>query len=118
MTMLSKKQVKEMLDFISENKDNKYAAHQVFYMQDRLSDFRSEYITKLRELILENYPATNAKEYEFLGRAIQGCNQISILEDGSVYNGYNYGKKNTNATWRASGLIDDAIKILEENRNG
>ena len=115
--MLSKKEVKFRLNFISEYKNDERRLHQVIAAENNLSDFRSEYIEKLRKSILENYPATNAKEYEFLGRAIQGCNQISILEDGSVYNGYNYGKKNTNATWQAGKLIDDAIKILEENRN-
>jgi len=114
--MLSKKEVKDLLKFISDNKDNEYTKHQVCYMQDRLCDFREEYIAKMRKLILSNYPAINAKEYEILGRAIQGCNQISILDDGSVYNAYNYGKKNTNATWRASELIDEAIKELEKDR--
>ena len=107
-----------MLDLISENKDNKYIAHQLCYMQDRLSDFREEYIAKMRKLICADYPAINAKEYDVLGRAIQGCNQISILNDGSVYNAYNYARKNTNATWRAGELIDDAIKELEKEREG
>lgn len=115
--MLSKKQVANCIAWISELKDNKTLECYLKTAEETLRDFRSEYITKLRKSILENYPAINAKEYEFLGRAIQGCNQISILEDGSVYNGYNYGRKNTNATWQAGKLIDDAIKILEENRN-
>lgn len=116
--MLSKKEVKKMLDFISDNKDNEYTKHQLCYMQDRLSDFREEYIAKMRKLICADYPAQNAKEYEILGRAIQGCGQISILNDGSVYNAYNYGRKNTNATWRAGELIDEAIKELEKEREG
>ena len=116
--MLSKKEVKKMLDFISDNKDNEYTKHQVCYMQDRLSDFREEYIAKMRKLICANCSTTNAKEYEIFGRAIKGCNQISILNDGSVYNAYNYGRKNTNATWRAGELIDEAIKELEKEREG
>lgn len=114
--MLSKKEVKFRLDFISEYKNDERRLHQVIAAENNLSNFREIYIRKLRELIFSNYPAINAKEYEILGRAIQGCNQISILDDGSVYNAYNYGKKNTNATWRAGELIDEAIKELEKER--
>lgn len=116
--MLSKKEVKFRLDFISEYKNDEHRLHQVIAAENNLSDFREEYIRKLRELILSNYPAQNAKEYDVLGRVIQGCNQISILDDGSVYNAYNYCRKNTNTTWRASELIDGAIKVLEKEREG
>lgn len=117
--MLSKKEVKDALKFISDNKDNEYTKHQVCYMQDRLSDFREEYIAKMRKLICADYPAINAKEYDILGRAIQGCNQISILDDGSVYNGYGYiNGKNIRAAYIASQLIDGAIKVLEKDREG
>lgn len=114
--MLSKKEVKFRLDFISEYKNDKDRSAIAISAENNLSDFREEYIRKLRELILRNYPAINAKQHEILGRAIQGCNQISILDDGSVYNTYNYGRKNTNATRRAGELIDEAIKELEGER--
>lgn len=114
--MLSKKQVKYMLEYISQDRDNNQRESYINAAELTLSDFREEYIAKMRKLILSNYPAINAKEYEILGRAIQGCNQISILNDGSVYNAYNYSRKNTNATWRASELIDEAIKELEKDR--
>ena len=114
--LLSKRQVANCIAWISELKDNKTLECYLKTAEETLRDFREEYIAKLRKLILSNYPAINAKEYEILGRAIQGCNQISILDDGSVYNAYNYCKKNTNATWRAGELIDEAIKELEKER--
>ena len=45
------------------------------------NNFPEEYIAKMRKLICADYPAQNAKEYDALGRAIQGCNQISILDE-------------------------------------
>lgn len=116
--MLSKKEVKDALKFISDNKDNESQLAKVIIREYKLQEFREEYIAKMRKLICADYPAQNAKEYEILGRAIKGCNQISILDDGSVYNAYNYGRKNTNATWRAGELIDEAIKELEKEREG
>lgn len=110
--MLSKKITAMLIETI--NKSN--IESDVFNGQELLKEFREEYIAKMRKLILSNYPAINAKEYEILGRAIQDCNQISILDDGSVYNAYNYGRKNTNATWRVGELIDEAIKELEGER--
>ena len=64
-----------------------------------------------QEYILNSYKPTNAREYEILGRAIQGCNQIVLLDDFSILNGYGYiHNRFTNADWRASELIDEAIK--------
>ena len=114
--MLSKRQVANCIALISELKDNKAFECYLKAAEEALRDFREEYIAKMRKLICADYPAINTKEYEILGRAIQGCNQISILDDGSVYNAYNYGRKNTNATWRAGELIDEDIKELEKER--
>ena len=87
--------------------------------KETLCDFREEYIAKMRKLICADYPAQNAKEYDILGRAIQGCSQISILDDGSVYNGYGYiNGKNIRAAYIAGQLIDGAIKVLEKEREG
>lgn len=117
--MLSKNEVKCRLDFISEYKNDEKRLHQVIAAENNLSNFREEYIRKLRELILSNYPAQNAKEYEILGRAIQGCSQISILDDGSVYNVYGHiNGKNIRAAYIAGQLIDGAIKVLEKEREG
>lgn len=114
--MLSKKEVKFRLHFISEYKNDKKRSAIVTSAENNLSDFREECIAKMRKSILSNYTPVNAKEYEILGRAIQGCNQISILDDGSVYNAYDYDRKNTNTTRRAGELIDEAIKELEKER--
>lgn len=117
--MLSEKEVRDALKFISENKDNESQLAKVIIREYKLREFREEYIAKLRKLICADYPAINAKEYEILGRAIQGCNQISILDDGSVYNGYGYiNGKNIRAAYIAGQLIDGAIKVLEKEREG
>lgn len=116
--MLSKKEVRDALKFISENKDNESQLAKVIIRECKLREFREEFIQKLRKLICADYPAVNVKEYEILGRAIQGCNQISILDDGSVFNTYNYSRKNTKAMWKAEELIDSAINELEKEREG
>ena len=73
-------------------------------------------ISQLRDFILGTYHPKNAKEFEILGRALCGCNGINILDDGGIMNGYGYarGRKYSNADWRASELIDDAIKNLKK----
>lgn len=73
-------------------------------------------ISQLRDFILGTYHPTNAKEFEILGRALCGCNGITILDDGGIMNGYGYtrGRKYSNADWRANELIDDAIKNLKK----
>lgn len=113
--MLSKKITAMLIETI--NKSN--IESDVFNGQELLKEFREEYIAKLRKLICADYPAQNAKEYEILGRAIQGCNQISILDDGSVYNVYGHiNGKNIRAAYIAGQLIDGAIKVLEKEREG
>lgn len=113
--MLSKKITAMLIETI--NKSN--IESDVFNGQELLKEFREEYIAKMRKLICADYPAINAKEYDILGRAIQGCSQISILDDGSVYNGYGYiNGKNIRAAYIASQLIDGAIKVLEKEREG
>ena len=117
--MLSKKEVKYMLEYISQDRDNSQRKSYVKAAEETLRDFREEYIAKMRKLICADYPALNAKQYEIFGRAIQGCSQISILDDGSVYNGYGYiNGKNIRAAYIASQLIDEAIKELEKEREG
>ena len=73
-------------------------------------------ISELRKYILADYHPTNAKEFEILGRALCGCNGITILDDGGIMNGYGYarGRKYSNADWRANELIDDAIKNIKK----
>lgn len=71
---------------------------------------RNLVISELQGYILDNYRATNAKDFEILGRALSGCRSIAILDDGSLYNAYCYGKNRTNAEWRASELIDEAMR--------
>lgn len=75
---------------------------------------RGELITWLQNwIIIHSYPMT-AKDFEIYGRAIRGCYLISFNEDGSIYNGYaHYNRRNTNATWRAGELIDEAIREYE-----
>ena len=70
---------------------------------------------EIRNHIINTYNPTNAKEYEILGRAIKGCECIGILGDGTLY--YPGKLKNTNADWRASELINNAIKELEHANN-
>lgn len=60
--------------------------------------------------IIENYQPTNAKEFEILGRAIKGCELITIMYDGTLY--YPGKLKNTSADWEAMRLINNAIKEL------
>lgn len=73
-------------------------------------------ISDLRKYILVDYQPTNAKEFEILGRALCGCNGITILDDGGIMNGYGYtlGRKYSNADWRANELINDAIKNIKK----
>lgn len=115
---MSKTLVRDMLKFIHENKDDEKWQSYIKSAEECLCEFREECIQKLRKLICADYPAVNVKEYEILGRAIQGCNQISILDDGSVFNTYNYSRKNTKAMWKAEELIDSAINELEKEREG
>ena len=62
--------------------------------------------------IINTYTPTNAKEFEILGRAIKGCEVITIMYDGTLY--YPGKLKNTNADWEAMRLINNAIKELEK----
>lgn len=72
---------------------------------------REKTILKLQQTILNDYKPTNAKEFEILGRALSACRGIAILDDGSIY--YTITKRNyTNADWRASELINEAIKQI------
>lgn len=77
---------------------------------------RQSLIDEMRSYIFTVYRPTNAKEFEILGRALCGCNGITILDDGGIMNGYGYarGRKYSNADWRANELIDDAIKNLKK----
>lgn len=70
----------------------------------------------MRSYILADYHPTNAKEFEILGRALCGCNGVTISDDGGIVNGYGYTRKRSysNADWRANELIDDAIKNLKK----
>ena len=78
---------------------------------------RGEIITWLQNWIIVKISPTNAKEFEIYGRAIQGCFLISFKEDGSIYNGYVYAsRRNTNATWRAAEVIDEAIREYERRK--
>lgn len=73
-----------------------------------------EIITWCQNWIIVKSDPTNAKDFEIYGRAIQGCFLISFNEDGSIYNGYAHDNRhNTNATWRAGELIDEAIREYE-----
>lgn len=68
-------------------------------------------ITWCQNWLIVTNRATNAKDYEILGRAICGCGMIVVQPDDSITNGYSYlNRKNSNATWRAAELIDDAIR--------
>lgn len=68
-------------------------------------------ITWCQNWLITSNRATNAKDFEVLGRAIVGCSMIVVHPDNSITNGYSYlDRKNSNATWRARELIDDAIK--------
>lgn len=117
--MLSKRRVANCIAWISELKDNKALECYLKTAEETLRDFREEYIANMRKLICADYPAQNAKEYDALGRAIQGCSQISILSDGSVYNVYGHiNGKNIRAAYIAGQLIDGAIKVLEKEREG
>ena len=77
---------------------------------------RESLIDEMRKYILADYHPTNAKEFEILGRALCGCNGVTILDDGGVMNGYGYTRRRSysNADWRASELIDYAIKNLKK----
>lgn len=79
-----------------------------------------ELIQKLRNFILEKYRCTCAKDYEIMGRAVEGCSLITINQDGSITNGFSIiTRRNTNATWRASELIDWALEeVTKENNDG
>lgn len=77
---------------------------------------RGELITWLQNWIIVHFDPTTAKDFEVMGRAIQGCALISFNNDGSICNGYGYAKKReTISTMRAENMIDKAIKELEEN---
>lgn len=69
-----------------------------------------EIITWCQNWLIVTNRATNAKDFEILGRAIVGCSAIYINEDGHICNPYGSGKRMTNADWRANELINKAIK--------
>ena len=80
----------------------------------------TELIQKLRNFILEKYRCTCAKDYEIMGRALEGCGLITTNPDGSITNGFSIiTRRNTNGTWRASELIDWALKeVTKESDDG
>lgn len=67
---------------------------------------------KVRNHIINTYQPTNAKEFEILGRAIKGCECLTIMYDGTLY--YPGKLKNTSADWEVKRLIDEAIKELRK----
>lgn len=72
---------------------------------------RNAVISWCRGYILDHCRATNAKDYEIAGRALCGCSAITFYDDGSILNGYGYLHRTySNADWRASELIDEAIR--------
>lgn len=77
---------------------------------------REALIDEMRSYILADYHPTNAKEFEILGRALCGCNGVTILDDGGVMNGYGYTRRRSysNADWRAIELIDESIRHLKK----
>lgn len=68
-----------------------------------------EIITWCQNWLITTSKATNAKEFEILGRAVMGCFKISVDEFNVICNGYGSKKKMTNADWRANELIGKAI---------
>ena len=77
---------------------------------------REDLIDEMRSYILADYHPTNAKEFEILGRALCGCNGVTILDDGWIRNGYGCTRRRSysNADWRANELIEDAIKNIKK----
>lgn len=71
----------------------------------------TDIVTWCQNWLITSNRATNAKDFEILGRAIVGCSMIVVHPDGSITNGYSYlNRKNSNATWKAGVLIDYAIR--------
>lgn len=71
----------------------------------------TDIVTWCQNWLITTNRATNAKEFEILGRAIVGCSMIVVHPDNSITNGYSYlNRRNSNATWRAAELIDSAIR--------
>ena len=67
-------------------------------------------ITWCQNWLITTNRATNAKDYEILGRAIVGCFQIKINEIGGIYITYGLGKdKLTKADKQASELVAKAV---------
>lgn len=67
-----------------------------------------EIVTWCQNWLITTNRATNAKEFEILGRAIMGCFKIYIYN--GICNGYCSGKRMSNADWQADKLIDEAIR--------
>lgn len=71
---------------------------------------KGEIITWCQNWLINTFHPTNAKEFEILGRAVIGCFKISVNELGGISSNYGSGIRHTNADWRASELVDRAIK--------
>ena len=70
---------------------------------------RASAIDAITKNILRNYQASNARDYEILGRALSYIQALTVNNDGSI----SYctpRRKYSDATWRACELIDNAIK--------
>ena len=75
---------------------------------------RAAAIVAVSDYILRNYHASNAKEYEVLGRALSYIQALTVNNDGSI-SYVTPHRRYTNETWRACALIDNAISYLREH---
>ena len=72
---------------------------------------RESIIAWCHNYIINTSRATNAKDYEIIGRAVMGLSSLTFYDDGSIANCYGYlHRTHSNADWRASELIDEAIR--------
>lgn len=84
---------------------------QIEQMQNKPSFTREEIVYKMQKYILSEFKTTNAFDFEVLGRAIKGCEQIAMSDDNLPINGYGYAKRKwCNADWQANRLIECALK--------